>query len=259
MNTNKLIAVPIIDENHKLQPDHTMPATSDLALVYQQYGQAVVRIQDRDGNTSGTGFFVEPGPFVATAYHVVQNAHEFVVRLASGVELPATVACADPHADVALLRLSQPVPDGQLHCLQIAASDQICSRQRLYVLGYAGGLDVLYASVGVHEITEPVDSRWVPGCRSTVVLVTCDLPVTSGSSGSPLMTRDGLVVGVCSLASEGKTRGSLRLSFHTSAEHLSLLLEHALEQPPESVEALYVTNVLPRIRTSRSRACSPAA
>src|SRR5690606_10093904 len=53
----------------------------------------------------GSGFIIDPGGYVVTNHHVVADAQDIVVKLASGRSLHAEVVGSDPATDLALLKV----------------------------------------------------------------------------------------------------------------------------------------------------------
>ncbi len=85
--------------------EDTLP--HDLRSLYEQVRPAVVRIAA--GGAYGSGFVIEDGAQVATAWHVVEGAQTVFIETEDGTELKATVLDWDREADTAILQLEQPV------------------------------------------------------------------------------------------------------------------------------------------------------
>ena len=113
---------------------NTQEAAVNDAAALDAYSQAVVRAVERVGpavvsvvtegtasppsprrmrrgspflHGTGSGVMITPDGYVLTNSHVVHNAGRIQVHLQDGRGLPAHVVGADPHSDLAVLRLPE--------------------------------------------------------------------------------------------------------------------------------------------------------
>ena len=140
----------------------------------------------------GTGFFIHPPTptptylYVLTCAHVVDSADTVTIMLPLlGLsEYTASVLGLVPGYDIAVLAV--PVSDsallGQASPLTLGKSDSLKLGQKLTAVGYPLGQTAIKVSDGVY-------AGFQEKLQHTV-------SISPGNSGGPLMTEDGLVVGI---------------------------------------------------------------
>jgi serine protease Do len=177
------------------------PATAeDTPTMLAHVSSAVVAIHTEKGrgHTQGSGFVVDPDGIIVTAHHVVAGATRAHVVLPSGAQLEVRgVVAADPAHDVALLRVAG---HGDLPAVTLGDSDVMRRGDRVFVLGNPQGLE-LTATDGI--VSAPV--RPSPSGRSSLQITA---PIFGGSSGGPVLSARGEVVGMAR-------------SFHRDAQSLT--------------------------------------
>lgn len=136
------------------------------------------------GTGSGTGFLVAPDTLV-TAQHVVGDATAISLRFGSEVVSGETVAV---DADLALVRVSGTVRADPLRL----ADEPSDTDAPVAALGYR-----LRETRGVTPSDVPTTDLVTPGAGTDRQgLFRTDAPLDPGSSGAPILTIDGTVVGV---------------------------------------------------------------
>lgn len=203
-------------------PGTTTPAASELGQqVYARVAHAVfvLDIEDDEGKPVGLGtaFLVRPNELVTNA-HVVTGAKIFL--RAGPARLPCTVTAIDARQDLALLALG-----GQLAVdpLPLALTDPEPG-SAIFVIGTPAGLERTISD-GLISGKREEDGR---------VLLQLTAPISPGSSGGPLINRDGLVVGVA----VGYLTQGQNLNFAIPATTLRAFLEGKPDQSAGSVESL---------------------
>ena len=169
------------------------PAALEWSDVYDQVNSGVVRIAavGCDSQGTGSGFLVEDD-LVATAAHVAEDAVSLSVR--AGVQVRgAEVLGMDPVADVALLRLDQPVSG---HVFQWTDEDPRVGDD-IAAIGYPQGQPLAMTKGAVTALGRRVD---VEG-QDRRDLVQTDAAINPGNSGGPLLDGSGEATGVVSAGS----------------------------------------------------------
>ncbi len=147
---------------------------------------AVVFIEVKSGDQSrqGSGFLVDESGLVLTNFHVIRDATSASVRLSSGdVYDQVTILAIDERRDMAALR----IPGFALPSLELGNSDSVRIGSAAIAIGSPLGLE------------NTVSTGIVSGRRSEPAgyqLLQLTAPASSGSSGGPVMSRDGLVIGI---------------------------------------------------------------
>lgn len=161
------------------KPHQPMPSVADLA-------RSVVKLEVDllDGSTaSGSGVIVDASGLIATAAHVLAGARAARVRLASGEVMKAEgVVDADVDLDLALIRIA----GFQLPTAVLGNSDSLQLGQRLLAIGAPLGFESTVTDGLLSSVRSDRTRR----------LLQISIPVSHGSSGGPVFTERGEVVGL---------------------------------------------------------------
>lgn len=154
-----------------------------LAARVPELQSAVVTLQS--GAASGSGFYISADGYLLTNHHVVGDARYLKVKLATGRELVGEVLRSDRPRDIALVKTEAvALKPMDLATQELQAGDDV------YALGSPLG-EAFASSLtrGVLSGSRTVEQqRWLQS----------DVRILPGSSGGPLVSRDGAVVGVTS-------------------------------------------------------------
>ena len=133
----------------------------------------------------GSGFVLADG-VVVTNRHVIEQPREVTVNTWDGRSLAAEVTGVATDTDLALLQLEDAgdLPVAELRTTPVQRGELV------FAVGYPGGGP---AQVSPGRVLGMVDGT-VLGEPAEVIRV--EVEITQGSSGGPLVDRDGLVVGV---------------------------------------------------------------
>lgn len=179
--------------------------------LFAKVSPAVVRIEVYDKNFRrigfGSGFFVSADGFLVTNHHVVRNARLAKVRLTSNAALFVDgIAAVDADADLALLKVNArgmtflDLDDGELPKVGV----------RVYAIGNPEGF------------TNTLSEGLVSGHprMAGMTFIQTNAPMSHGSSGGPLLTANGKVVGVTS----GIWRRGQNINFAVPASQIARLI-----------------------------------
>jgi serine protease Do len=135
----------------------------------------------------GAGFVFDPTGLIATNAHVVEGARSVTVRLHDGRRFPATVVGVDATLDLAVLRISA----GEfLPAATLGNSRTLTLGQPVWAIGSPMG----YAFSVTSGVVSGRDRLY--GAMFPVRLLQHDAALNPGSSGGPLVSRSGEVVGI---------------------------------------------------------------
>ena len=192
------VATPVFDETQAANALETQ-----VIAVYEAVSPAVVNITNRSyvysrfmhavpQEGTGSGFVYDAEGHIVTNYHVVENAEELLVTLASGQVYEAEIVGSDPTNDLAVIyidagaNLPEPVA--------LSDSDELRVGQFVLAIGNPFGLEQTLTTGVVSAlgrvIESPEDSRFIGEAIQT------DAAINPGNSGGPLLDLKGHVIGV---------------------------------------------------------------
>jgi S1-C subfamily serine protease len=140
----------------------------------------------------GTGVVVVDKGVILTNLHVVAGAEKVKVTFFDGLEADAEITGTKPEQDLAVLQ-AKTIPD-DLVAATLRSTSDLAVGDDVVAVGFPFGIGPS-ASAGVvsglgREFRSP------EGKRLLTNLIQFDAAANPGSSGGPLVTRDGAVVGI---------------------------------------------------------------
>jgi S1-C subfamily serine protease len=175
------------------------------------------RRSSQDSN-SGSGVVIKDDGTVLTNLHVVQAALKdgrLTVTFFDGTESPATILQVFPEKDLAVIR-PQSLPD-DLQPATLAGARNLQPGDQVVAVGFPFDIGPS-VTAGVisglnREFRDPDTSQRLAG------LIQFDAAANPGSSGGPLVNRQGEVVGiVTAIFSPGKARTFIGIGFATTMD-----------------------------------------
>jgi S1-C subfamily serine protease len=170
--------------------------------IYQRFNPAVVNITaltieynpfldavPRSGTGSGT--IIDHAGHILTNYHVIKDARELTITLASGAELAGVLVGIDPENDLAVVKID---PAGQqLATLPLGKSAELLVGQKVLAIGNPFGLSRTLTTGVVSGLGRPV--RTDAGGIIQQMIQT-DASINPGNSGGPLLNSSGEMIGI---------------------------------------------------------------
>ncbi len=120
----------------------------------------------------------------------------------------AYVVDSDEGQDIALLKLDHPTEERIALALQVPDNSMV--GDTIYTVGYPGAADDFMTSTSSWGTEDALVAKGTLGrlvtesATGTKWLQSSDMAASQGSSGSPILTEDGMVIGVVSQASEDR-------------------------------------------------------
>lgn len=142
----------------------------------------------REYTSGGTGFLVDAKGLLFTNYHVVENARYIAVQNNNGKEFSAKVVYRDPERDIAILKIDDAAfkaPSSIPYGIKKSTAD---IAEPIFSLGYPRN-DIVYGEGYLAAKT---------GYNGDTLSVQISINANRGNSGSPIINRNGEIIGVLS-------------------------------------------------------------
>ena len=182
------------------------------ALKNNEQVQELLRqlYRNRTGNPEetnvGSGFIVSKDGEILTNHHVISDAEEITVRLATQDEYSARVVGFDTLSDLALIKITAPFA---LSALPLGESSRVRVGDWVVAIGSPFSLE--------QTVTTGIVSGKgrVIGAGPYVDFIQTDASINPGNSGGPLLNLRGEVVGISSSAIFGGRGVNIGIGFAT--------------------------------------------
>lgn len=172
----------------------------------------VIYIYDNQGKilSQGSGFFINKKGDVITNYHVLEGGERGAIKTAKGkIYSISSILAEDREGD--LIRISAEIPQSAVSPLSISTSPADVG-ERIAVIGNPLGLEQTVSDGIVSAVRE------IPSFGRIIQI---SAPISSGSSGSPVVNMKGEVIGVATFQMiEGQN-----LNFAIPSERVTSLIE----------------------------------
>jgi S1-C subfamily serine protease len=183
---------------------HTLETTtlpSPMAKAYEVIRPSIVRVRglepskpgDEDVEKSvGTGVVIVDKGIILTNLHVVLSAKRVQVVFADGLESEATVIGVRPEHDLAVLQ-AHTIPD-DLFAATMRSTADLALGDQVVAVGFPFGIGPSVTAGVVSGLRR--EFRSPEGKRVLTNLIQFDAAANPGSSGGPLVTAEGEVIGI---------------------------------------------------------------
>jgi len=183
------------------------------------------------GKRMGTGFCVSSDGMVMTAAHVVNGASRITLKFSEGVVWEARMEKIDIQNDLALLRTYR----STTNFLQLGSCRAATLGQTVFTLGFPApailGEQLKFSGGQISSLS---------GLKGTESLIQVTTPIQPGNSGGPVMTENGVVIGVITSSAALKAflqyTGTLpqNVNWAVKADYALLLIGNPPASPPLS-------------------------
>jgi TonB family protein len=155
--------------------------------IFQRLSPSVVLVASRDADDTlgfGSGVVLSPDGLIATNHHVIEGAQDIAVKVLSGkIFTRVMIVYDDPARDLAVLV----VPALGVPAAALADSDAVQVGEAVLAIGNPQGLE--------HTLSTGIVSG-VRRVSGGLQYLQTTVPLSSGSSGGPLINLKGEVIGI---------------------------------------------------------------
>ena len=187
-------------------PEASAQANLSLSQVHKTVSPAVVAISNIDYRGAvvgqGTGFIVRENGLIATNFHVIDKAHNILVKFKNGSFVYADgVSYVNKEMDLALVKVAMT----DLPIVRLPQKDAVEIGSKAIAIGNPFGLEGTLSEGIVSQIRTVADS---------VRVIQITTPIAPGSSGGPLLNEYAEAIGITTAIFNGP--GSIGFAIPTS-------------------------------------------
>lgn len=163
----------------------TVVGISNRAMTYDFFhGQTILTER-----ATGTGVIIDQNGYIVTNNHVIDGAHELIVTLSNGDELPALLIGADAATDLAVIKIEK----SGLPIAKLGDSANLAVGEAAIAIGNPLGISFSQTvTVGVISAKE----RVININEHNFTFIQTDAAINDGNSGGPLVNLNGEVIGI---------------------------------------------------------------
>lgn len=147
---------------------------------------------DLEEQSVGTGVVIVDNGVILTNLHVVAGAKRVTVTFHDGLESPAALISVHPENDLAVIK-AETIPD-DLPAATLGSADKLRPGDEVVAVGFPFGIGPSVSAGVVSGLNR--EFRSPKGDRVLTKLIQFDAAANPGSSGGPLVTMQGDVVGI---------------------------------------------------------------
>jgi serine protease Do len=188
---------------------------TDIGAVIRRLltGSPIDPEEQRPSGALGSGFVIRPDGLIVTNRHVVNGALKVHVRMPDGRDIPAKILGSDAVTDIAVLKVALV----NLPALHLGSSQSVSVGDPVIAIGNPFGLGQSVSAGIISARARNLEED------PYIDFLQTDAAINHGNSGGPLMTPDGVVVGVTS-AILSPSGGSVGLGFAIPAETVASVI-----------------------------------
>jgi len=236
--------------------DHVAPAVAHLRVRGTRKGRTAAPREQRDQESSGSGFLFTPDGYMVTNSHVVHNEGRGTALIRAtfpdGGDFPAYLVGDDPDTDLAVIQ----VHGGANPALAFTDSSGLKVGQLAIAVGNPLGFECTVTAGVISALGRSL--RGEAGRQIDDVLQT-DAALNPGNSGGPLVDSKGNVIGVNTATILGAQGLCFAVSANTALFVVTQILRHGIVRRSHLGVAAQTTGIPRRIVRALERGPETAA
>lgn len=214
-----------------------LPLSLNAAEITYQVEKTIKTVVVVEGHnnsdfTLGSGFFID-SYHIITNYHVINNISKIYIRsyMHPITSIPVEVVGYDQFTDIAILKINNYYP---FHITW--SKNNIENGQYVYIIGHPLGYE-FSLSTGIVASKNRYDEKY-----PFVGLFQTDALIQTGSSGSPVFNKSGLVIGMIkSTVNKNNSAGiSMAIDMNTIQDSLSKIFKSKHVKRPNLLFPLHI-------------------
>lgn len=171
--------------------------------------------------SQGSGFLISQDGYILTNAHVVKGADKITAVLNDGREIDATLIGADPHTDIAVVKI-----EGQgFPFLQLGNSDELDVGEWVIAIGSPFQLE---ASVTVGVVS--AKGRQNLKITDFEDFIQTDAAINPGNSGGPLLNLQSEVIGINTAIVSLRSGGYMGIGFAIPSNLIKVIMKQIIDK-----------------------------
>ena len=216
--------IPSALEDLKLGGAKGITFAKELELNFASKGVEVGEIESPKYDCVGTGFIIDTKGYIATNYHVIENATSVNVHIAFKEEIKeycAKVVVVDKNNDLAIIKID----DSKFS--QLPSVPYIINRNlaevgtSVFAMGYP---EILSLGKSIKVTNGIISSK--TGYQGDITCYQISAPIHPGNSGGPLIDETGCVIGICNAG----VKELQNVGYAIKSSYLNNLIDNSPEQ-----------------------------
>lgn len=196
---------------------------SSETLAEKSRSQEESALQNVEWKGNGTGFFIDRRGYIATNYHVVEDAKEIEIeflRNGERLQYKMQVVQSDKQNDLAILKITDPdfVPFQNLNYNFQTSTKE--AGTPVFALGYplanVMGSEIKFTDGKLSSKT---------GVQGNISMYQISVPIQPGNSGGPLFDYDGNLIGITSFGLNREYFNAENVNYAIKSSYLNNLVE----------------------------------
>jgi len=211
-------AVVSIETKTQVSKGQYNPFAND-PFFRQFYGGSLDTQRPQYETGIGTGFIIKKDGYIVTNQHVIDNATEIMVKVASNSDaVKATVVGQDYDLDLAVLKIS----GTNYPTLPMGDSVDIQVGEWVVAIGQPYGLDHTVTAGVISAKGRPISIE----DRNYKNLIQTDAAINPGNSGGPLINMNGQVIAINTAVNASAQGIGFAIPINTAKDVLTQLIEN---------------------------------